>query len=87
MELDRPNTKHSSPLGPRGISRSRHRRISIGPLHWAMGLEGIFLNTVGDIALLSKVLDAASRFESRPDDDTMHEMLETRRMTSLFGIG
>jgi len=30
---------------------------------WALEQPGIFLNTVGDLGLLSKVLDAASRFE------------------------
>jgi aryl-alcohol dehydrogenase-like predicted oxidoreductase len=56
-------------------------------VHWAMALDGIFLNTVGDTDLLPRVLDAASRFERRPDDIAMHEMLDARRMTSLFGIG
>ena len=30
---------------------------------WALARPGIFLNTVGDLTLLPKVLDAASRFE------------------------
>jgi aryl-alcohol dehydrogenase-like predicted oxidoreductase len=55
-------------------------------VHWALGLPGIFLNTVGDLALLPKFLDAASRFERRPSDDQMAAMLDSRRMTSLFGI-
>ena len=52
--------------------------------HWVIGRPGVFLNTVGDVTLLPKVLDAASRFTSRPDDDAMTEMLETRHMSSLF---
>jgi predicted aldo/keto reductase-like oxidoreductase len=32
-------------------------------VHWAMNRPDIFLNTVGDIHVLPKVLDAASRFE------------------------
>jgi hypothetical protein len=32
---------------------------------WVMTRPGIFLNTVGDIGLLPRVLDAASRFEER----------------------
>lgn len=55
-------------------------------LHWALGLPGVFLNTAGDLALLPKVLDAASRFERRPGDGEMAAMLETQRVTSLFGI-
>lgn len=56
-------------------------------VHWVMGRPGIFFNTVGDMDLLPIVLDAATRFESRPGDDEMHEMLSDRSMTTLFGIG
>ena len=38
-------------------------------VHWVLGRPGVFLNTVGDVALLPKVLDAASRFASRPTND------------------
>lgn len=55
-------------------------------VHWALGLPGVFLNTVGDLALLPRVLDAASRFERRPPDDAMAAMLDAMRMTSLFGL-
>jgi aryl-alcohol dehydrogenase-like predicted oxidoreductase len=55
-------------------------------MHWAMGIPGIFLNTAGDLGLLPRVLDAASRFERRPDDAEMAAMLESARMTSLFGL-
>ena len=40
----------------------------------------------GDLTLLPKVLDAASRFEQRPSDDKMAEMAGAMRMTSLFGL-
>ena len=55
-------------------------------VHWALGLPGVFLNTAGDLALLPTVLDAASRFERRPSDDEMAAMLDSTRMTSLFGL-
>lgn len=55
-------------------------------VHWILGLPGVFLNTVGDLALLPRVLDAASRFERRPPDDEMGALLDARRMTSLFGL-
>jgi aryl-alcohol dehydrogenase-like predicted oxidoreductase len=55
-------------------------------VHWVLGLPGVFLNTVGDVALLPKVLDAASRFEQRPSDEAMAAMQDTRRITSLFGL-
>jgi aryl-alcohol dehydrogenase-like predicted oxidoreductase len=55
-------------------------------VHWALGIPGIHLNTAGDLALLPKVLDAAARFERRPPDEAMATMLDTERMTSLFGL-
>jgi aryl-alcohol dehydrogenase-like predicted oxidoreductase len=55
-------------------------------VHWALGLPGIFLNTVGDVALLPKVLEAASRFERRPADAEMATMLDAKRLSSLFGL-
>ena len=41
---------------------------------WVLGREGVFLNTVGDITILPKVLDAAERFTERPTDDQMREL-------------
>jgi len=55
-------------------------------VHWALDLRSVFLNTVGDLTLLPRVLDAASRFAARPADDDMGAMLATQRMTSLFGL-
>jgi len=55
-------------------------------VHWVLGLPGVFLNTAGDLGLLPKVLDAASRFERRPPDEVMAAMLDGKRMTSLFGL-
>jgi aryl-alcohol dehydrogenase-like predicted oxidoreductase len=55
-------------------------------VHWALGVPGVFLNTVGDLALLPRFLDAASRFERRPADDEMAAMLDAKRVTSLFGL-
>lgn len=55
-------------------------------VHWALGVPGVFLNTVGDLALLPRFLDAASRFERRPSDDEMAAMLDAKRVTSLFGL-
>jgi aryl-alcohol dehydrogenase-like predicted oxidoreductase len=56
-------------------------------VHWVIGRPGIFLNTAADIHLLPKILDAASRYAQRPDDDTMTGMLEKQYMTTLFGLG
>jgi aryl-alcohol dehydrogenase-like predicted oxidoreductase len=55
-------------------------------VHWVLGIPGVHLNTAGDLTLLPRVLDAASRFEHRPADEAMASMLEATRMTSLFGL-
>jgi aryl-alcohol dehydrogenase-like predicted oxidoreductase len=56
-------------------------------IHWLMGLHrDVFVNTAGDLTLLPKILDAASRFERPPADQQMSQMLEGTRMTSLFGL-
>jgi aryl-alcohol dehydrogenase-like predicted oxidoreductase len=56
-------------------------------VHWVLGHPNVFLNTVGDVTLLPKVLDAASRFSKRPPAEEMDEMLKKKTMSSLFGIG
>ena len=53
-------------------------------VHWVLGQEGIFLNTVGDITVLPKVLDAASRFDERPSDEAMQSMVKEWAMEPLF---
>jgi aryl-alcohol dehydrogenase-like predicted oxidoreductase len=53
-------------------------------VHWALARPGIFLATVGDIYLLPKVLDAASRFSGAPDDQTMREMNARLEVKPLF---
>jgi len=56
-------------------------------VHWVLGRPNIFLNTVGDVKLLPKVLDAASRFQKRPTDQEMDQLVQRNKMSSLFGIG
>ncbi|HXZ37703.1 MAG TPA: aldo/keto reductase [Thermodesulfobacteriota bacterium] len=56
-------------------------------VHWVLGHPNVFLNTVGDVTLLPKVLDAASRFQRRPSPEEMDEMVKRNGMSSLFGIG
>ena len=53
-------------------------------VHWVIGRDNIFLNTVGDIHVLPQVLDAASRFTSRPTDDEMVGMVKEEKMSNLF---
>ncbi len=51
---------------------------------WVIGQEGLFLNTAGDVDVLPRVLDAASRHRGRPSDAQMKTLVESRKMTSLF---
>jgi len=56
-------------------------------VHWVLGEPDVFLNTAGDIELLPKVLDAASRFKHRPTDAAMQTLMNRQTLSSLFGIG
>jgi aryl-alcohol dehydrogenase-like predicted oxidoreductase len=51
---------------------------------WAMGREGIFLNSVGDVDLLRLVLDAAARYRRPATGDQMRAMLEREHAEPLF---
>ncbi|CAN5549095.1 aldo/keto reductase [soil metagenome] len=53
-------------------------------VHWVLGKPGAFLNTVGDIDLLPKVLAAASRFASRQSDGSMERLVAEQAMEPLF---
>lgn len=53
-------------------------------VNWVLGREGVFLNTVGDIHLLPKVLDAAARFQARPGRAVMAEQVSRQGMAPLF---
>ena len=53
-------------------------------VHWVLKRPGIFLNTVGDINLLPKVLDAASRFQAGPSDEEMQAMVARLNVEPLF---
>jgi len=53
-------------------------------VQWVLGRPNIFLNTVGDINLLPKVLDAASRLGERPSDEKMAAIVKSQSMTPLF---
>jgi aryl-alcohol dehydrogenase-like predicted oxidoreductase len=56
-------------------------------VHWALQQPGIFLNTVGDIHLLPRVLDAVARFQPdapAPTDDQMQALVARLGMEPLF---
>jgi aryl-alcohol dehydrogenase-like predicted oxidoreductase len=51
---------------------------------WALSRPGIFLDSVGDVGLLPKVLDAASRFTVPPDDAAMSALVHRSPTEPLF---
>lgn len=51
---------------------------------WVLGHPAAFLNTVGDVDLLPRVLDAASRFERRPSDEEMSRLIERAQLEPIF---
>jgi aryl-alcohol dehydrogenase-like predicted oxidoreductase len=54
-------------------------------VNYVFSKPGVFLNTVGDIHLLPKVLDAASRYQqSEPSTAEMQTMMENVGMKPLF---
>ena len=79
--------------GPWG-ARKRNRTTWYEPLeeqadidkavHWVLGHTDVFLNTAGDIGLLPKVLEAASKPSPPASDGDMEAMAHVRQMAPLF---
>ncbi len=53
-------------------------------VRWVLGEPDVFLNTVGDVDLLPKVLDAAARGGVRPSDAQMDQLVRRNDMAPLF---
>jgi aryl-alcohol dehydrogenase-like predicted oxidoreductase len=53
-------------------------------VHWVLANPQVFLNTVGDVQVLPKVLAAASRFQAKPAEDTMRAQATRLAMSPLF---
>lgn len=53
-------------------------------VHWVLGEPQVFLNSVADIHLLPKVLEASQRFQGRSSEDEMEGMIARLRMAPLF---
>ncbi len=51
---------------------------------WVLARPGIFLNTVGDINLLPKVLDAANRFDAKTSQGEIEERVAKLSFEPLF---
>ncbi|HSB65655.1 MAG TPA: aldo/keto reductase, partial [Anaerolineales bacterium] len=55
-----------------------------GAVHWVLGHAGLFLNSVGDVHVLPKVLSAADRFVAPPADREMQALVDNLEMQPLF---
>jgi aryl-alcohol dehydrogenase-like predicted oxidoreductase len=53
-------------------------------VHWGLDHPDLFLITVGDMQLLPKVLDAATRFAVRPADTAMDALVDAFDMQPVF---
>ncbi len=53
-------------------------------VRWALGRDGIFVISVGDIHLLPHVLNAAERFEQASTDGDLQGLVERLQMEPLF---
>jgi aryl-alcohol dehydrogenase-like predicted oxidoreductase len=51
---------------------------------WALSRPGVFVNSVGDVGLLPRVLDAAARYTAGPDDEAMSALAERSAAEPLF---
>lgn len=52
--------------------------------HWVLGNPHVFLNSVGDIHILPRLLDAAARFSEQPSDQEMLSLAQETSMAPLF---
>ncbi|MFL5625987.1 MAG: aldo/keto reductase [Ktedonobacteraceae bacterium] len=73
--------EHTSSTWYEPLEDQRHIDIAV---HWVLKQPGIFLDTVGDIHLLPKVLDAASRFQQGPSDEEMAALVKELQIQPLF---
>jgi len=51
---------------------------------WVLARAGIFLNSVGDLELLPRVLDAATRFQQAPSEAEMRALAERAQQEPIF---
>jgi aryl-alcohol dehydrogenase-like predicted oxidoreductase len=78
------------PWGPRPHDRAtwyqplEHATAIDLSVHWVLGRPGVFLNTVGDVHVLPRVLDAVERFAGRPSEDAMEALAREEGMEPLF---
>ena len=78
------------PWGPRPQDRATWYQPLEDPsaielaVHWVLGRPGMFLNTVGDVDVLPRVLEAAETAGERPAEEAMRRLVEEKEMEPLF---
>jgi aryl-alcohol dehydrogenase-like predicted oxidoreductase len=77
---DRPRTYNTYFYEPLDTQAAIDRAV-----HWSLGCPDTSLITAGDMQLLPKVLDAATRFEERPSDAEMAAQAAEFAMRPIFG--
>ena len=84
----RPSPAHRGVISNRlptpGTSRLTDQDAIDTAVSWVLGRDGVFLNTVGDIHILPKVIDAAERFTRRPSDEEMRALEDAFGLEPLF---
>jgi aryl-alcohol dehydrogenase-like predicted oxidoreductase len=53
-------------------------------VHWVLARPDVFLNSVGDVNILPRVLEAAERFTGPPPVEATEALLERRSLAALF---
>jgi aryl-alcohol dehydrogenase-like predicted oxidoreductase len=53
-------------------------------VHWALGLPDSFVISAGDMQLLPRILEAASRFETTPSNEQMNMLLVENDIQPVF---
>ncbi|MEV6637789.1 aldo/keto reductase [Actinoplanes sp. NPDC051470] len=53
-------------------------------VHWVLGRPEAFLLTTGDVEILPRLLDAAERYQQRPSDAAMGDLVARREVEPLF---
>ena len=79
---------------PIGDRPAKHRTYFYQPLeseeaidkslHWAMGLQGSFVVTAGDMQVVPRMLQSAERFEQRPSDAEMQLLVNEHGIQQVF---
>ena len=73
----------STPTRP-GIGRLEQQEAIDAAVWWVLARPEIFLNTVGDINLLPRVLDAASRFDANRSQAELTDQVARLSFEPLF---